>query len=240
MSFHYLFIPLSEVDNEVECLISGKGLCEFMGILDAINDKKNEPLSISEMHSIEDGYRDVGQCLSLAVLNDKNIAISAIIHKPNTITKIQYNVLSGFSIKFDLEHDCIVDIALVDAPVFQDEDDCYRENLKNLVKQIEQITTTQELEESLLRFLKAQSDSLEKKLVEKICGVKIEIYPNDHQPPHFHIRTHDNNYRYTIDNCQPLSENDMNISRQTLRRIQDWHKNSINKLYSIWENTRPG
>jgi hypothetical protein len=38
-----------------------------------------------------------------------------------------------------------------------------------------------------------------KKLVDKINNLKIHIYPNDHNPPHFHVLTDNINASFRID-----------------------------------------
>lgn len=61
--------------------------------------------------------------------------------------------------------------------------------------------------EIFLAYLLNNSDVLydgtvveQRKLVERIGNIKIEIFPGDHDPPHFHVRYPDNkiNARFSL------------------------------------------
>ncbi len=121
MSFHFLFIPFERFDYKSDFLAYGSYPCELLDIIDAVNSKRVDTLSICEMHNHANDYLDVGKCFSLTVVDTSIITVIAIIHNPNTISKIQRGVLTGFSIKYDSEQNHIIEIALIDAPSFQDD-----------------------------------------------------------------------------------------------------------------------
>lgn len=121
MSFHFFFIPFEKLDYESDFLVHGVCVCESFDLIDAVNSKRIDTLSICEMHNHASDYLDIGKCLSLIVVDKSIITTTAIIHNPNTISKIQHGVLTGFSLKFDSEKHHIIEIALIDAPTFQDD-----------------------------------------------------------------------------------------------------------------------
>ena len=75
-----------------------------------------------------------------------------------------------------------------------------------------------------------------KQLVEMHKGLKIEIYPDEHPPPHFHVKGSDINVSFSIENCK-LLEGTIDSRRNAL--IEWWWKRSNSKLIDIWNNTRP-
>jgi hypothetical protein len=75
-----------------------------------------------------------------------------------------------------------------------------------------------------------------KQLVGRVDGLKIEIYPNDHPPPHFHIRSPGVDASFSIDNCDKLEGN---INGHELRKIKYWFKYAKPPLIENWNSTRP-
>jgi len=120
MSFYFLFIPFDRFDFESDFLVHGSCPCELLDIIDAVNSKRIDTLSICEMYDHANDYLDIGRCLSLTAVDTSIITATAIIYNQNTISKIQHGTLTGFSIKFDSEKHHIIEIALIDAPTFQD------------------------------------------------------------------------------------------------------------------------
>ncbi len=62
-----------------------------------------------------------------------------------------------------------------------------------------------------------------KERVDTVRNMKILIYPNDHNPPHFHVIAKDGsvNAKFTIDTCELISGT---ISSKDIKRIQAFHK----------------
>ncbi len=121
MSFQFLFIPFERFDDQPEFIAFGSNQCESLDIIDAVDAQKIDTLSICEMHSNAIGYSDVGKCITLTVTSASVIEVTTSVHNPNTISKIQQGVLTGFSIKFDNENHRIIEIAIIDAPTFHEE-----------------------------------------------------------------------------------------------------------------------
>lgn len=178
MSFRFLFIPFERFDSKSDFLAYGSCPCESQDIIDVLNSKKIDTLSICEMHNHANDYLDIGKCLSLTVANTSIITVTAIIHNQNTISKIQDGVLTGFSIKFDSEQHHIVEIALIDAPTFQDDstlsqqstsDEPSTEDLELFVKSV----THRRL--LYLWMLRARGYKIED---EEIARLEVELYPD--------------------------------------------------------------
>jgi hypothetical protein len=74
-------------------------------------------------------------------------------------------------------------------------------------------------------------------LIEKFKGVKIEIYANEHPPPHFHVKTNNGSASFTISDCK-LVDGDYFLSRRQ-REIQAWHAQHKQDLIRCWNETRP-
>jgi len=68
-----------------------------------------------------------------------------------------------------------------------------------------------------------------KELVSKIRNMKIEIYSNDHNPPHFHIKSNDQsiNATFTLDGCKLIKGN---IKSDDIKRIQAFYKDSKTQI----------
>lgn len=77
-----------------------------------------------------------------------------------------------------------------------------------------------------------------KELVERIDGMKIEIYAKEHPPPHFHVVTANNRASFTLDKCELL---DGSLPSKQRRKIEYWFftMNAKAALIEIWNRTRP-
>jgi len=87
---------------------------------------------------------------------------------------------------------------------------------------------------SLERHLKSTSLG-SKERVETINNLEVIIYSNDHNPPHFHIKSKDLKIdaKFTIDKCELLSGE---IDSKNLKRINAFYQSPKGKLVleSIW------
>lgn len=77
----------------------------------------------------------------------------------------------------------------------------------------------------------------ERQLVASVRGLKIEVFGNEHPPPHFHVNSCDVNASFTIDDCRFI--NGIPPSGKALRALQYWHKNARPYLVERWNATRP-
>ena len=73
-------------------------------------------------------------------------------------------------------------------------------------------------------------------LVEKINGLKIHIYADEHAPPHFHVLSSEIDAAFTIQDCSLLRGS---VDRRTRDLITYWHGSSRQKLIDFWNRTRP-
>ncbi len=76
-----------------------------------------------------------------------------------------------------------------------------------------------------------------KQLVERVNGLKIEIYSNEHPPPHFHVKSPNVNPSFDIKNCNIIEGK---IDNKDLKKIQYWHSHAKKTLIEVWNSTRPG
>ncbi len=67
-------------------------------------------------------------------------------------------------------------------------------------------------------------------------GLKIEIRPKEHSPPHFHVKCGGLSASFSIESCELLQGD---IDRRNISLIEWWHQRSKDKLVKIWNETRP-
>ena len=77
---------------------------------------------------------------------------------------------------------------------------------------------------------------LGKQLVERLAGLRIEIYPDEHPPPHFHVRSPEVNASFAIEDCSLLKGR---APAGAIDKVRYWHKHSKHKLIEAWNATRP-
>lgn len=75
-----------------------------------------------------------------------------------------------------------------------------------------------------------------KALVEKINGLRIEIFPREHAPPHFHVHGTDIDASFRIDNGAYLEGH---IDRRSQDLIEYWFTEARPRLIEVWNRTRP-
>jgi hypothetical protein len=73
-------------------------------------------------------------------------------------------------------------------------------------------------------------------LVEKINGLKIHIYADEHAPPHFHVLSSDIDAAFTIRDCTLIRGS---VDGKTRDLIVYWHGSARRKLVEFWNRTRP-
>ena len=74
-------------------------------------------------------------------------------------------------------------------------------------------------------------------LVGRFNGLKIEIFANEHPPPHFRVKTNAGTGNFSIDTCESLNGSDAIIRRH--REIKRWHEDNRQLLIDRWNETRP-
>ncbi len=76
-----------------------------------------------------------------------------------------------------------------------------------------------------------------KAYVASIGGLKIEIYPNEHTPPHFHVKSPKIDASFRIDNCECIEGK---VSSGIYNIILYWYTNGAKALLiDKWNSTRP-
>lgn len=73
-------------------------------------------------------------------------------------------------------------------------------------------------------------------LVDFTGGLKIEVYPDEHPPPHFHVKAQGVNASFDIENCIKLAGT---VSSIEMKKIKFWHKHSKHLLIEAWNKSRP-
>lgn len=71
--------------------------------------------------------------------------------------------------------------------------------------------------------------------VDEINGIKIEIRPRDHAPPHFHITSGSQSASLQLSNCEILKGN---FDKRGLKIIKHYFKLAKPRLVEIWNETR--
>ncbi len=67
--------------------------------------------------------------------------------------------------------------------------------------------------------------------------MKVEVYSDEHAPPHFHVKSPTIDASFAINDCKVLRGE---VSGASLRTIRYWHQHAKPKLVEVWNSTRPG
>ena len=65
---------------------------------------------------------------------------------------------------------------------------------------------------------------------------KVEIYANEHPPPHFHVKYKNEENSFRISDARPLHAGGLN---RHFRNIKKWHALYRTRLVEVWNSTRP-
>lgn len=78
-----------------------------------------------------------------------------------------------------------------------------------------------------------------KELVGRIRNMKIEIYSNDHNPPHFHVKSSDKsiNATFRLDDCTILQGE---INSKDIKRIEAFYNDPETKdfMKNMWNKSK--
>ena len=75
-----------------------------------------------------------------------------------------------------------------------------------------------------------------KKLVARVEGLRIEIYANEHPPPHFHVKAPGIDGTFDILTCELLRGT---VPGRERRLIEWWHRRGRSLLIREWNQSRP-
>src|SRR5690625_1829469 len=71
--------------------------------------------------------------------------------------------------------------------------------------------------------------------VDKFNGLTVEIFSNEHPPPHFRVSYGRESANFRIRDCEPLTPGLAGWRKNTAA----WHKDNKLKLIKVWNETRP-
>jgi hypothetical protein len=78
-----------------------------------------------------------------------------------------------------------------------------------------------------------------KELVTKIRNMKIEIYSNDHNPPHFHVKSKNGtiNAKFRLDNCELIGGK---IGKKDIKRIEAFYSDDFYQEFmkEMWNKSK--
>jgi type I restriction enzyme, R subunit len=72
-------------------------------------------------------------------------------------------------------------------------------------------------------------------LVDRFAGLRIEVFANEHPPPHFRVKCNGETTNYRISDCEQLNGG----LQRYYRVIQDWHATNKRALIDAWNRLRP-
>lgn len=79
---------------------------------------------------------------------------------------------------------------------------------------------------------------LEEKVFDKLGGLKIEVFADEHPPPHFRVSCAGESNSYSLETGEPLYKEPKTLARFR-HNIRSWHKKNKDKLISHWNDFRP-
>ncbi len=69
-----------------------------------------------------------------------------------------------------------------------------------------------------------------------IDGINILMWPNDHPPPHFHVRFAGRTGKFDIATGRMIKGT---LSRKTVKKVESWTIANQAMLSQAWSNSRP-
>lgn len=108
-----------------------------------------------------------------------------------------------------------------------DEQGSLSECVEGLLRRLQLADTQSQASPDLLHFL-----------VDRVKNVRIEVWPNDHDPPHFHVRISGGQYcvSYRIDSLDRLAGD---CPSHLEREVREWARDNQSLLMQAWDSTRP-
>jgi hypothetical protein len=77
---------------------------------------------------------------------------------------------------------------------------------------------------------------LTEEVFDRLNGLKIEIFSNEHPPPHFRVCFQGECNNFTIKDCTPMNGSALSTY---IRNIKKWHKKRKKELIKFWNSKRP-
>lgn len=118
---------------------------------------------------------------------------------------------------------------------------------RTIFKQSIEANSIEDLEANLADFLSHESEVMEdldgslylvfqRHLLEHLGNLKIELYADEHAPPHFHIKANGINASFSIDSCEPIAGE---LPSKYEKKVRMWFPHAKPKLIDLWNRTRP-
>lgn len=76
---------------------------------------------------------------------------------------------------------------------------------------------------------------LTEETVQNLDGLKIQIFSDEHPPPHFRVSYAGETANFSIKDCTKLNGG----LKKWERNIRAWHADNKGKLIEVWNKTRP-
>jgi len=83
-----------------------------------------------------------------------------------------------------------------------------------------------------------QQYDVRKALVGNVNGFKVEIFSNEHPPPHFRVKYQGMTANFRISDCVALN-GDNELVRKFSKNMKKWWKTSKPHLIKFWNERRP-
>lgn len=74
-------------------------------------------------------------------------------------------------------------------------------------------------------------------VVDRVRGLKVVIYANEHPPPHFHVIQNGGKASFALDDGRMLEAS--GSTRHFQKNIEAYYINNREKLIEFWNSTRP-
>lgn len=73
-------------------------------------------------------------------------------------------------------------------------------------------------------------------LITRIGNIKLEVFPNEHPPPHFHIKSPDMNATFEIVSGKLLTGQ---VDSQIRKKVEYFHTTHKRTIIDVWNKLRP-
>ncbi len=77
---------------------------------------------------------------------------------------------------------------------------------------------------------------LTEEIFDRLNGLKIDVFSNEHPPPHFRVCFQGECNNFTINDCSPLNGSGLSTY---FKNIKKWHKKNKKQLIDFWNKKRP-
>ena len=89
----------------------------------------------------------------------------------------------------------------------------------------------------LVRSSHATADFVPEFLVISVSGFKVEIFANEHPPPHFRVKVGSSTANYTIDDFRRINGSGEVLQYEKI--VKAWWSDNKNVLIAKWNSSRP-